>query len=122
MDFVDEMHSHVLAGDGGFAAAASASELGADICREELCATRPEMVREVHAEYLAAGARVLRTNSFGGNRLGLAQRGCARGVGELNWLAAQLATTAAQSSSAYVAASVGPVGLSPEELPPAGRR
>lgn len=122
MDFVDEMHTHVLPGDAAFGAAASASGLPPEICQEELCATSPETVRQVHAEYLAAGARVLRTNSFGGSRIGLAQRGCARGVGEVNWLAAQLATDAAKGSSAFVAASIGPVALSPEQLPPGERR
>lgn len=122
MDFVDELHAHVLPGDAAFGTAAIASGLPAEVCHEELCATNPEMVRQVHAEYLAAGARLLRTNSFGGSRIGLAQRGCARGVGELNWLAAQLAMAAAKGSAAYVAASIGPVALSPEELPPADRR
>src|SRR5438270_13519652 len=37
-------------------------------CYDELNLSQPDMVREVHAEYLQAGAEVVETNTFGANR------------------------------------------------------
>lgn len=115
MEFLDELQSRVIPGDGAMATLLIERGVPVETCFEELCASRPEMVRRVHEDYLAAGARVLRTNSFGGNAIRLAQHGCEHRVGELNWLAAQLAGEVAKGTGARVAASVGPLGLSPEE-------
>ena len=115
MDFLDELQSRVIPGDGAMATLLIERGMPMDACFEELCASRPELVRQVHADYLAAGARILRTNSFGGNAVRLARHGCEHRVGELNWLAAQLAGEVAKGTGARVAASVGPLGLSPEE-------
>jgi homocysteine S-methyltransferase len=121
MDFLDELQSRVIPGDGAMATLLIERGVPMDACFEELCASQPEMVRQVHADYLAAGARLLRTNSFGGNALRLAKHGCEHRVGELNWLAAQLAGEVAQGTGARVAASIGPLGLPPEESRKADR-
>src|SRR3712207_186208 len=44
-------------------------------CYDELALRAPELVRDVHAQYVAAGAEVLETNTFGANRVKLAQYG-----------------------------------------------
>ena len=44
-------------------------------CYDELNLSQPEMVREVHAEYLQAGAEVVETNTFGANRFGWSTTG-----------------------------------------------
>jgi homocysteine S-methyltransferase len=75
-----------------------------------LCASQPELVTQVHRDYLAAGARLIRTHSFGANAARLAQWGLEGRVSELNWLAARIAREAAQGTGALVAASVGPTG------------
>ena len=42
-------------------------------CYDELSLRAPDLVRDVHKAYVKAGAQVLETNSFGANRLRLAQ-------------------------------------------------
>ena len=58
-------------------------------CYDELNVRAPDMVRAVHDEYVRAGAEVLETNSFGANRLKLAQHGLEAQVRELNRAAAR---------------------------------
>ena len=36
-------------------------------CYEELCVTDPERIKNIHRQYIGAGARVIETNTFGGN-------------------------------------------------------
>lgn len=85
-------------------------------CPEELNLISPETVRRVHAAYLAAGAGVLETNSFGGNRPKLAKAGASVSVLEINRAAARIARDAV-GDSAFVAGSIGPLG---EFLEPLG--
>lgn len=70
---------------------------------------RPDLVREVHAAYFAAGADVVSTNSFGGSPVKLAAHGLERRAYELNRTAARLAREAAPAGR-YVAGSIGPSG------------
>lgn len=78
-------------------------------CFEELCLSRPELIREIHEAYVGAGARIIGTNSFGANAVRLARHGLENRVNEINWHAAQLARQAARG--AFVAGSIGPLGL-----------
>jgi homocysteine S-methyltransferase len=86
-------------------------------CFEELCLTHPEIISEIHREYLAAGASLLTTNSFGANALKLAAFGLDSRTAEVNRTAAKLAreAIAASGGKAWVAGSVGPLGLSGSE-------
>ena len=64
-------------------------------CYDELNVRAPDLVRDVHRAYVKAGAEVLETNSFGANRLKLAQFGLEAQTRELNRRAAELAREAA---------------------------
>ncbi|HZS02468.1 MAG TPA: homocysteine S-methyltransferase family protein, partial [Chloroflexota bacterium] len=77
-----------------------------------LNATRPALVENLHREYLAAGAEVIETNTFGANRLRLAQQGLDAQVRELNALGVRLAHAARAdvARGAYVAGAIGPIG------------
>jgi homocysteine S-methyltransferase len=86
-------------------------------CYDELNVRAPDLVREVHAEYVAAGAEVLETNTFGANRMKLEQYGLADRVRELNRAGAELAR-AAIGDRGLVAGAVGPLGLRLEPLGP----
>lgn len=86
-----------------------------DSCLEELCVSNADLVRGVHEKYLAAGARVIETNSFGANAVRLAKHGLAHHVNEINWSAAQIAKDCARGKGVYVAGSVGPLGITEAE-------
>ena len=79
-------------------------------CYDELNVRAPDLVRDVHRAYLKAGAEVLETNSFGANRVKLAQHGLEGQVGALNEAAARIAREAA-GDDAWVAGAVGPLGV-----------
>jgi methionine synthase / methylenetetrahydrofolate reductase(NADPH) len=53
-------------------------------CYDELNLSQPELVREIHTEYLQAGAEVIETNTFGGNRFRLGLHGLQDKVREIN--------------------------------------
>lgn len=79
-------------------------------------ADRPDLVREVHAAYIAAGADAVSTNTFGGTPLKLAAHGLEARAYELNRAAARLAREAAPPGR-FVLGSLGPTG---RFLPPQG--
>src|ERR1700712_5362327 len=60
-------------------------------CYDELNLSQPEMVRGVHQEYLQAGAEVIETNTFGGNRFRLERYGLADRVRDINVAGVRLA-------------------------------
>ena len=85
-------------------------------CPEELNLISPDTVREVHAAYIAAGANIIETNSFGGNRSKLTKAGIPDQVEAVNRAAARIAREAA-GDNVFVAGCIGPLG---EFLEPLG--
>jgi len=85
----------------------------------ELNLSRPALVADLHKAYVAAGARLLQTNTFDANRLRLGQRGLEENVAEINIAGARLARQAAETASEHpdgpvlVAGSVGPALSAP---------
>ncbi|MEO6846980.1 MAG: homocysteine S-methyltransferase family protein, partial [Chthoniobacterales bacterium] len=112
MTFLEEIETSVLCGDGAMGTLLMDRGISTTQCFEELCVSQPDLVTEIHKEYLEAGARVIETNSFGANAVRLQRFGLANHVNEINWQAAQLAKQAAAGTGAYVAGSVGPLGIS----------
>lgn len=84
-------------------------------CFEELCVTEPERIETVHRQYIAAGARVIETNTFGANAARLERFGLEQKVSEINRAAAHLAVKAARGKNVYVAGSVGPLGITADQ-------
>ncbi len=82
---------------------------------EQLSLTRPDLVRGVHREYIAAGADMIETNSFGANRFRLSRYGLEGSVREINLSAAKDAVYEARGG-VYVAGSIGPLGVSLEPI------
>ena len=77
---------------------------------DELNTAQPELVRKVHEDYVAAGANVIETNTFGANRISLARHGLADQIKAINRAGIALAREAA-GDRAYVAGAVGPTGV-----------
>jgi methionine synthase I (cobalamin-dependent)/5,10-methylenetetrahydrofolate reductase len=72
--------------------------------------TQPELVEDVHREYVRAGADVLETNTFGANRIKLGSFGLADKLKDINVAGVRIARRAA-GDRAYVAGSIGPLGI-----------
>lgn len=70
---------------------------------------QPDLVREIHAAYVTAGADIIETNTFGGNRFRLAEHGLSDRVREINEAGVRVAREAA-AGRAWVAGAVGPIG------------
>jgi methionine synthase I (cobalamin-dependent)/5,10-methylenetetrahydrofolate reductase len=81
-----------------------------NVCYDELNLRQPDLVRDIHREYLRAGAEILETNTFGANPMKLASYGLADDTEWINSAAAGLAREAAGSRAAVVGA-VGPLGV-----------
>ncbi len=88
-------------------------------CPEEMNRTAPDAVAAIHAGYASAGADILVTNSFGGNRSKLAHYGLDGALDELNSRAVELARQVA-GDQLFVAGSVGPTGRFVEPVGDAG--
>jgi len=91
-------------------------------CYDELNLSQPDLVREIHAEYLQAGAEVIETNTFGANAYRLEEHGLKDKVREINLAGVRLARECVeqirekQASEAFVAGSIGPLGVRLEPL------
>src|SRR5258705_1506385 len=85
---------------------------------EQLNVSRPEVVGKIHEDYVAAGAQVIETNTFGGNSFCLDRHGLGDQVRAYNVAGARLARKAA-GQDVWVAGSIGPTGLVPGVASPA---
>lgn len=89
-------------------------------CYDELVLRAPDLVRDVHAAYVKAGAEVIETNSYGANRAKLAQYGLEAQVVDINRRAAEIARSAA-GDDRLVAGAIGPLGVRLEPYGPTSR-
>jgi methionine synthase / methylenetetrahydrofolate reductase(NADPH) len=85
-------------------------------CYDELNVSQPELIRELHHEYMQAGAEIIETNTFGGNSFRLARHSMENRVREINLAGVRLAKEEAKSFDVWVAGSVGPLGVRIEPL------
>lgn len=120
-DFADALESgRVILLDGAMGTQLYERGVFINRCYDELNRSRPETVREIHADYRRAGAEVLETNTFGANRYQLQSHGLEDDVAELNRAGAELAREEA-GEELFVAGSVGPLGVRLEPYGPTSR-
>jgi 5-methyltetrahydrofolate--homocysteine methyltransferase len=116
---LDALRDQVLLCDGGMGSRVQALTLdidkdywGRENCTEVLNLSRPDLVREIHRGYFAAGADMVETNSFGGSPVTLGEFDLQDRAFEINRVAGELAREAAQSFAdgrhRWVVGSVGP--------------
>ena len=104
-DFLAFARRHVVLLDGAMGSQLQARELtlddfwGQENCSEILNLSRPDLIREIHAGYLAAGADAVETNSFGGSPITLGEFGLEDRALEINERAARLAREAVDALS-----------------------
>ncbi|MGQ0717728.1 MAG: homocysteine S-methyltransferase family protein, partial [Pseudonocardiales bacterium] len=116
MTVLEELRTgQVVVCDGAMGTMLHAAGVPLDRSLPELNLSRPRLVRDLHAAYVNAGARILQTNTFGANRLRLAGAGLEGSVSEINIAGARLAREAAQHAGhpVLVAGSVGPAVSAP---------
>jgi methionine synthase / methylenetetrahydrofolate reductase(NADPH) len=77
---------------------------------DELNLSQPELIRQIHRDYVAAGADIIETNTFGANRIALARHGHGERAAEINRAGVELARSAV-GDLGFVAGAVGPTGI-----------
>ena len=103
----------------------------ADNNSERLNLTRPEVIKKIHKEYIAAGADIIETNTFSANAISQEEYGCASMAGQMAYAGALIAREAADEAAAmaaeigltrkvWVAGSMGPTSKSLSLSPDAG--
>ena len=108
--------------DGAMGTSLYARGIFINRCYDELNLSQPELVRNIHDEYLQAGAEIIETNTFGANALRLQRYGLADKVIEINRAGVEIARKAVnqradkQSGKVWVAGAVGPLGARLEPL------
>ena len=108
--FLEAIDERVLVCDGAMGTLLYAKGVFINRCFDGLNLTQPDLVAEVHAEYVRAGADVIETNTFGANRIKLASFGLGDKMQAINAEGARIARSAARDR-AYVAGAIGPLGI-----------
>jgi methionine synthase / methylenetetrahydrofolate reductase (NADH) len=109
-DFLSAIEDRALVCDGAMGTMLYSKGIFISRCFDELNLSAPELVREVHADYVKAGADIIETNTFGANRTKLMTHGLAEQTREINLQGARLAREAARAN-AFVAGAIGPLGI-----------
>ncbi|MFL0507525.1 bifunctional homocysteine S-methyltransferase/methylenetetrahydrofolate reductase [Ureibacillus sp. 179-F W5.1 NHS] len=104
MGLLEALKSKVLTADG--AMGTLLYSYGLDNCHEEMNIIRPDVIEKIHGEYIAAGADVIQTNTYGANAIKLARYGLESKVVEINEAAIALAKKAANGGQ-FVIGSIG---------------
>lgn len=109
MDLLEALQERVLVGDGAMGTLLSARGIAFAHPYDYANLTHPDDVRDVHSEYVAAGADIIETNTYGANRFKLGTYELGGRTADINSAGARLALEAA-AGKALVAGAVGPVG------------
>ena len=73
--------------------------------------TDPETVIKIHREYIDAGSKIILTNTFGANRLRLANNSISFKLPKINSIGVHLAHEAAKGTNVLIAGNIGPTGI-----------
>ena len=117
-EMIEDGRIHVI--DGAMGTLLYERGVFVSVCYDEISITNPDLILGIHREYVAAGAEVIETNTFGANPAKLSAFGLEARTEELNTRSAELAREAAGDGRA-VAGAIGPLGVRIEPWGPTGR-
>jgi methionine synthase I (cobalamin-dependent)/5,10-methylenetetrahydrofolate reductase len=110
--FLKRLEQGVVLADGAMGTYLYERGIPFDRSFDLLNLTDPALIQAVHREYIRAGAEVIETNTFGGNRYRLAAHGATESARRVNRAGAQIARNAREEvgEAVFVAGSMGPLG------------
>ena len=131
--YLDALADHVVVFDGAMGTSVQACNLhpidfgGEPLngCNDYLVISKPEVVEQIHAAFLAVGCEAIETDTFRANRITMREYGLQDRIVEMNWAAASLARRVADRFEKdtglprFVAGSIGPSGMLPSTDDPA---
>jgi len=109
---LNQLNQRPLLCDGAMGSLLYARGVTYEVCFDALNISKPELITNIHDEYINAGAEVIETNSFGANRAKLEAYNLGDQVREINLRAVRLAREAREISGqpVFIAGAVGPTG------------
>jgi len=116
-EFRDQLTRRAMVADGAMGTMLYSRGIFINRCFDELNLSAADMVRQIHQEYVKAGAEILESNTFGANRMRLGAFGFAEKLRAINQAGVRLAREAAREQ-AFVAGAIGPLGAHIEPLGP----
>src|ERR1044072_9081448 len=114
--FIDRLRTAPLLCDGAMGTLLYAKGVFINRCYDELNLSQPELIRQIHHDYLHAGAQIIETNTFGANHFRLERHGLADKVRDMNLAGVKAARDEAKNFDVWVGGSVGPLGVRIEPL------
>ena len=109
-DIRERLQHDVLLADGAMGTLLVSRGAPADGPRSPLSVSAPDLVREIHDDYVAAGAQLITTNTWDANRAKLTRFDWADSLERINREAVRLAKAAAEGEYVLVAGELGPLG------------
>src|SRR6266851_8043027 len=97
--FREQLSRRVLVADGAMGTMLYEKGIFINRCYDELNLTSPDMIRQIHLDYVKAGAEILETNTFGGNSMRLAAFGLGEKLRAINQAGVKLARDAARDTA-----------------------
>lgn len=119
-NFIEILKQKVVLFDGGMGTELYRRGIFINRCFEETNLSQPELVKQIHSDYINAGAEVIETNTFGANRFKLKRFNLQDKLYDIVYTGAKLAGEVA-SGKVLVAGSIGPLGVQIEPLGPIAR-
>src|SRR5215470_9027858 len=108
-EFKEQLSRRVMIADGAMGTVLYSRGVFINRCYDELNLSAADMVRQIHQDYVKAGAEILETNTYGATRPRLAGFGLLEKLKAINHAGVKLAREAAREK-AFVAGAAGPLG------------
>lgn len=118
--FLERLSRAPILVDGAMGTMIHSRGIGFEVNFDSLNLLRPELIKDIHREYVAAGADVIETNTFGANRFRFEAMSVLEGVADVNARGVELARQAARDVGGREVLIAGSVGPSGAQLAPLG--